>query len=206
MNKYPGEMRGAVPRGVNAADARLRQVTDVVLRWLTPDGIDAGAAMVEICGLVDPAPVSGVDVPVSDKPLFAVGVARRKWESLQDEGYRMQRIEFAMSKDGKEKRGSIDPWGKVMWTDGVPAPRKCTYPNCTCKVNWDTWEGCEVGAKEPPTDGVTSDGETGMAWWNGLTDEDRSYWMKVSLGTSPAEAWAYFKRCGAAGVAEGLKR
>jgi hypothetical protein len=63
--------------------------------------------------------------PQPVRPLFAVSVARRKWESLQDEGYRMQRIEFAMSKDGQEKRGSIDPWGKVTWaapSAGKPAP------------------------------------------------------------------------------------
>lgn len=49
------------------------------------------------------------DVP---HPVFASGVARRKWESLQGDGYRMQRIEFTRD-DGK--RGTIDPWGKVLW-------------------------------------------------------------------------------------------
>jgi hypothetical protein len=59
-------------------------------------------------------------VPGTPAPMFAVGVARRKWESLQAEGYRMQRIHFARSVDGQERRGSIDPWGKVLWEpDGV---------------------------------------------------------------------------------------
>jgi len=39
------------------------------------------------------------------------------------------------------------------------------------------------------------DGERGMAWWNALSDEDRRYWLALSLGTSPADAWEYFKRC-----------
>jgi hypothetical protein len=58
---------------------------------------------------------SGVPEVSTPLPLFALGMARQKWEGLQAEGYRMQRIEFAMSKDGKERRGSIDPWGKVLW-------------------------------------------------------------------------------------------
>lgn len=53
-------------------------------------------------------------------------------------------------------------WNAVTrFADGVaptpaPTPQRhgCTYPNCTCKVNWDTWEGCEAGAKEPPAHGV----------------------------------------------------
>jgi hypothetical protein len=54
-------------------------------------------------------------------PMFAVAVARRKWESLQGDGYRMQRIQFARSVNGHEQRGSIDPWGKVLWEPvGVP--------------------------------------------------------------------------------------
>lgn len=78
-------------------------------------------------GITSPALPSGVAVVdpgphivPTTLPMFAVAVARRKWESLQAEGYRMQRIQFAMSKDGQEKRGSIDPWGKVLWEpDGV---------------------------------------------------------------------------------------
>ncbi|MGE4243657.1 DUF3850 domain-containing protein [Ramlibacter sp.] len=63
----------------------------------------------------------GVQPSPAPMPLFAVRVAQGKWESLQAEGYRMQRIEFARSVDGVEKRGSIDPWGKVLWhSDGVP--------------------------------------------------------------------------------------
>jgi hypothetical protein len=55
------------------------------------------------------------------RPMFANGVAQGKWDSLQAEGYRMQRIEFARHQGGTEKLGSIDPWGKVRW-HGTGAP------------------------------------------------------------------------------------
>lgn len=49
-----------------------------------------------------------------------------------------------------------------------------------------------------PTD---PDGAAGMLWWNTLGDDDRLFWMLASMGTSATDAWAYFKRCGAAGIA-----
>lgn len=55
------------------------------------------------------------------QPMFASHVGRRKWESLQGDGYRMQLIQFARNINGEERRGSIDPWGKVLWEDqGAP--------------------------------------------------------------------------------------
>lgn len=47
----------------DTSDERLRAVLDVVMRWLTPDGIDSGAAMVEISGLVDPMPDGVKEIP-----------------------------------------------------------------------------------------------------------------------------------------------
>lgn len=47
---------------------------------------------------------------------------------------------------------------------------------------------------------VAKDAAAGMLWWNTLGDDDRLFWMLASLGTSAAEAWNYFKRCGAAGI------
>ena len=39
------------------------------------------------------------------------------------------------------------------------------------------------------------DAETGMAWWNDLTDEDRRFWMEVAGNTGVAvDAWEAFKR------------
>lgn len=39
-----------------------------------------------------------------------------------------------------------------------------------------------------------------MEWWNALDDADRNFWMLASMGTTPAHAWAYFKRCDARGI------
>ena len=38
----------------------------------------------------------------------------------------------------------------------------------------------------------------GLAWWHGLSDTGRTYWLEVAKGTtanpSPADAWAASKR------------
>lgn len=47
------------------------------------------------------------------RPMFAVAVARRKWEELQAAGHRMQRLYFE-HEDGRS--GHIDAWGVVTWT------------------------------------------------------------------------------------------
>lgn len=49
-----------------------------------------------------------------------------------------------------------------------------------------------------PTERATA---AGMLWWNTLSEDDRLFWMLASMGTCAADAWAYFKRCDAAGVA-----
>ena len=55
-----------------------------------------------------------LEAPV--RPLFAVAVARRKWEELQDAGHRMQRLYFERE-DGSA--GHIDAWGVVTWAMGI---------------------------------------------------------------------------------------
>jgi hypothetical protein len=44
----------------------------------------------------------------------------------------------------------------------------------------------------------TADELEGLAWWHGLTETARSYWLEVAKGTvanpSPADAWAASKR------------
>jgi hypothetical protein len=57
------------------------------------------------------------DTAKAAPPLFASAVARRKWEKLQAEGHRMQRLYFERA-DGSS--GTIDAWGKVLWTDAAP--------------------------------------------------------------------------------------
>jgi hypothetical protein len=42
---------------------------------------------------------------------------------------------------------------------------------------------------------VQTDGETGMNWWNSLTEDERRNWMAVAGDTGRAEdAWEAFKR------------
>jgi hypothetical protein len=44
----------------------------------------------------------------------------------------------------------------------------------------------------------TPDDLDGLAWWRGLSETARTYWLEVAKGTvadpSPADAWAAFKR------------
>jgi hypothetical protein len=55
---------------------------------------------------------------VPTKPLFASAVAARKWEELQEQGHRMQLIQFDGGPGGP---GTIGPWGVVMWGEPLPA-------------------------------------------------------------------------------------
>lgn len=40
----------------------------------------------------------------------------------------------------------------------------------------------------------TLDAESGMAWWNSLSESDRRYWLDMARTACPADAWANFKR------------
>lgn len=41
----------------------------------------------------------------------------------------------------------------------------------------------------------TEDETAGMAWWNGLTDQERADWMERAGNTGvAADAWAAYKR------------
>lgn len=93
----PSECHG---EGVN----RCRWCVMEANGWTRPAGVT-----------VAPADDPGPHIVPTTFPMFAAAVARRKWESLQRDGYRMQHIHFARSVDGHERRGSIDPWGKVLW-------------------------------------------------------------------------------------------
>lgn len=96
----------AMPEG-RMRETLLRALEDAgPSEWV---GTVKGAAGQLYDALIRAARALTTDVP---HPVFASGVARRKWESLQGDGYRMQRIEFSRD-DGK--RGTIDPWGKVLW-------------------------------------------------------------------------------------------
>lgn len=40
------------------------------------------------------------------------------------------------------------------------------------------------------------DAEFGMAWWNNLTEPERSKWLARADSAVPADAWAEFKESG----------
>lgn len=40
----------------------------------------------------------------------------------------------------------------------------------------------------------TADERAGMAWWNGLPEHERAFWMAAAQTPSPAVAWAHFQQ------------
>ncbi len=61
----------------------------------------------------------------------------------------------------------------------------------------------KISATVASAGACTEDGVEGMTWWNALSDDDRRFWMLASMGTSPADAWEYHKRCRDAGLMKG---
>lgn len=50
--------------------------------------------------------------------------------------------------------------------------------------------------EDPERAGVmTADERDGIAWWNGLSEDDRRFWLACAVSAIPAEAWACYKRC-----------
>lgn len=47
-----------------------------------------------------------------------------------------------------------------------------------------------MSAKQP-----TADDGAGMAWFNGLTEQRRAYWLQCAESSRPVDAWHYFKLC-----------
>jgi hypothetical protein len=39
----------------------------------------------------------------------------------------------------------------------------------------------------------TADDVAGMAWWNGLTEQRRAYWLQVAKTSVARHAWDYYK-------------
>ena len=50
--------------------------------------------------------------------------------------------------------------------------------------------GTQAGPIRRP---CTCDAELGMAWWNNLTEPERSRWLARANSAVPADAWAAFK-------------
>lgn len=43
---------------------------------------------------------------------------------------------------------------------------------------------------------IAPDTEAGIAWYNGLTEQDRRFWHSIADSAVPADAWAAFKAAG----------
>jgi hypothetical protein len=43
---------------------------------------------------------------------------------------------------------------------------------------------------------VAADDDAGMAWWNGLTEQERTKWAAVANTGRAKDAWEAFKRAG----------
>ena len=46
---------------------------------------------------------------------------------------------------------------------------------------------------EPQSRRNVADALVGMAWWNGLSQSERAYWLDVAGSACPAAAWAAFQ-------------
>lgn len=40
---------------------------------------------------------------------------------------------------------------------------------------------------------MTDDELRGIEWWNGLSEQDRRFWLASACSAVPADAWAFFK-------------
>ena len=47
-------------------------------------------------------------------------------------------------------------------------------------------DGAEVGGGAFPV--LTEDPHVGMAWWNGISESDRAYWLQVAKSARPEDA------------------
>jgi hypothetical protein len=90
--------------------------------------------------------------------------------------------------DPLREKGSTDT-SKAFY--GAECP---SYPNCG--------GGCGLGCTHE-IETARADNEAGMAWWNGLTEQERGKWAEIAGNTGRAkDAWEAFKRARTAGVAE----
>lgn len=50
-------------------------------------------------------------------------------------------------------------------------------------------DGAAIGGRVFPIEQVKVDSHKGVAWWYALTDEQRSYWLKIANSDNPADAF-----------------
>jgi hypothetical protein len=47
----------------------------------------------------------------------------------------------------------------------------------------------------PPARKPTADDVRGMAWFNGLSEQRRAYWLQCAGSSRPVDAWRHFNLC-----------
>jgi hypothetical protein len=75
--------------------------------------------------------------------------------------------------------------------EGAPAggALRCAHCGGTGFQGDDPCRFCDATGRA----GVDRDAEAGIAWFNGLTPAERSYWLMCADSARPADAWAAFK-------------
>ena len=48
---------------------------------------------------------------------------------------------------------------------------------------------------------MTAAQHPGVVWWNALGEADRRFWLACAMSAVPADAWAYYCRVAAEGIA-----
>ena len=43
------------------------------------------------------------------------------------------------------------------------------------------------------TDDQTDDDRRGMDWWNGASELEREFWLRVAISARPVDAWRAYK-------------
>ena len=55
-----------------------------------------------------------------------------------------------------------------------------------CVSGCDARPGCRLG--------LSPDQLAGITWWNGLTEQDRRFWLGCAVSAVPGDAWEMYKR------------
>lgn len=95
-------------------------------------------------------------------------------------------------------------WGPTPWGgEGTPSLAAVAHPAGPSAVPEDGGHPSASGQSDIParrhitqpktTIVPTADEIAGMAWWNGLSVQNRKFWIQWSKSAIPAEAWEYFK-------------
>lgn len=77
----------------------------------------------------------------------------------------------------------------------IMVPKARPFYGAECPSYPDCNGGCGLGCTHKIESAKRADGEAGMAWWNGLSDDERTQWAEKAGNTGvAADAWEAFKR------------